>query len=100
MYDHKNKFYVTQHSIQLLFIQNTSIIQKFDQNFRKFLEKVSVTEMENQIQHKKYTKLSQICSHLQTPWPFLKTARVSVFEQGWVSQFEVMQYFNHRNIQK
>ncbi|CAL6070279.1 Hypothetical_protein [Hexamita inflata] len=26
------------------------------------------------------------------PGHFLKTARVSVFEQGWVSQFEVMQY--------
>ncbi|CAL6061861.1 Hypothetical_protein [Hexamita inflata] len=69
--------------------QETRNLIKFSE---QFLEKVSVTEMENQIQHKKYTKLSQICSHLQTPWPFLKTARVSVFEQGWVSQFEVMQY--------
>ncbi|CAL6036652.1 Hypothetical_protein [Hexamita inflata] len=100
MYDHKNKFYATQSSIQWQFMQIRSRNQKIDKIFRIFLEKVSVTEMENQIQHKKYTKLSQICSHLQTPWPFLKTARVSVFEQGWVSQFEVMQYISYHKIKQ
>ncbi|CAL6050193.1 Hypothetical_protein [Hexamita inflata] len=76
--DHKNKLYATQSSIQWQIMQIRSRNQKFDKIFRKFLEKVSVTEMENQIQHRKYTKLGQICSHLQTPRPFLKTARVSV----------------------
>ncbi|CAL5985086.1 Hypothetical_protein [Hexamita inflata] len=61
--------------------------QKFDKIFRIFLEKV-LTEMKTQI--RKYTKLGQICSHLQTPWQFLKTARVSVFKQGWVVQFEAI----------
>ncbi|CAL6031741.1 Conserved_hypothetical protein [Hexamita inflata] len=53
--------------------------QKFDKIFGK-----GVTEMENQIQHKKNTKLSQICSHLQTLNIMQKFMLIKVLFSGYL----------------
>ncbi|CAL6045433.1 Hypothetical_protein [Hexamita inflata] len=51
--------------LNLLYNGNLCKLDQETRNFQKVFEKMSVTEMENQIQHKKYSKLNQICSHLQ-----------------------------------
>ncbi|CAL6104962.1 Hypothetical_protein [Hexamita inflata] len=80
--------------LNLLYIGNLCKFYQETRNLIKFLEYFWKRCLQLKWKTKSDTEniLGQICSHLQTPWPFLKTARVSVFEQGWVVQFEVMQY--------